>query len=151
MLPEAAGQMMSACGVMCSECPAYQGARKGVAHQEQTVEAWHRIYGLNQAPADISCGGCLGRDDELFHTVGRCQARCCCRERGLGSCAECAEVGCRKLEQAQAVWDSVPSLAATLSTADFDRYARPYCGHRERLEAARAAQRASARPVVPSN
>jgi hypothetical protein len=35
--------MMSACGVMCSECPACLAATKGVAHQQRTVEAWHRI------------------------------------------------------------------------------------------------------------
>ncbi len=141
MLPEAADYMMSACGVVCSECPAYQGTRKGSAHQEQTVEAWHRIYGLNEAPTAISCGGCLGPDEQLFHTQGRCPARRCCREKGFRSCAECLEIGCAKLEQAQSVWDGVPSLAATLSPADFDRYARPYCGHRQRLEAARAMRR----------
>jgi Protein of unknown function (DUF3795) len=144
MLAGAACQMMSACGVMCSDCPAYQGASKGPAHQQQTVEAWHRIYGLNEGPARISCGGCLGPDQELFHTMGRCQARRCCRKKGLHSCAECTEVACPDLEHAQAVWDSVPDLASRLSAADFDRYARPYCGHRERLTAARVARRSSA-------
>ena len=31
------------------------------------------------------------------------------------------------------VWDGVPQIGATLSPEDFDRYVRPYCGHRERL------------------
>jgi hypothetical protein len=132
--------MMSACGVMCSECPAYLGAARGIEHQRQTVDAWHRIYGLRETPDAISCGGCLGPDDQLFHTMGHCEARRCCRAKGFGSCAECAVEGCPALERAQAVWDSVPGLAGTLSAADFDRYARPYCGHRERLTALRAAQ-----------
>lgn len=130
--------MMSACGVLCSECPAYHGAAKGVAHQQRTVEAWGRIYGLSEAAEDISCGGCLGSDDELFHTSRRCKARACCRRKGFASCAECANAACDDLERAQAVWDGVPRLASTLSSADFARYARPYCGHRERLAAARA-------------
>jgi hypothetical protein len=41
------------------------------------------------------------------------------------------------------VWDHVPELSAVLSQKDFARYARPYCGHRRRLSAARAAHRQS--------
>jgi hypothetical protein len=32
----------------------------------------------------------------------------------------------------------VPKIAATLSPTDFEAYARPYLGHRERLTAKRA-------------
>ncbi len=39
-------RMMSACGVLCSDCPAYFADAKGVAHQERTASAWQRIYGL---------------------------------------------------------------------------------------------------------
>lgn len=133
--------MMSACGVLCSECPAYQAAAKGIEHQRRTVEAWRRIYGLTETAERISCGGCLGSDNDLFHTSRVCKARCCCRGRGLSSCAECAVESCLDLEHAQSVWDEVPKLAATLSAADFDTYARPYCGHRERLSIERVAQR----------
>ena len=135
--------MMSACGVMCSECPAYLAAAKGVAHQRRTVEAWSRIYGLKETPEHISCGGCLGPDEDLFHTSGRCRARQCCRGKGLSNCAECPKESCPDLEKAQAVWDGVPQIGSTLSRADFARYARPYCGHRQRLADARSAQRPS--------
>jgi Protein of unknown function (DUF3795) len=130
--------MMSACGVMCSECPAYLAAARGLAHQRRTVEAWHRIYGLTETVENISCGGCLGADDELFHTSRRCEARLCCRRKGLDNCAQCPSEQCPHLERAQAAWDGVPSIAPVLSPADFARYARPYCGHRQRLAAARA-------------
>ena len=130
-------KMMSACGVMCSECPAYLAASKGLSFQQQVVEAWRRIYGLNEIAANISCGGCLGSDEHLFHTSRRCKARRCCRSKGLKSCAECHKERCEDLEKAQSVWDEVPNIGSNLSQADFDRYARPYCGHRERLAAAR--------------
>jgi hypothetical protein len=133
--------MMSACGVMCSECPAYRAAGKGVAHQRRTVEAWRRIYGLTETAEHISCGGCLGPDDELFHTSRGCEARRCCRDKGFENCAECPKESCRDLERAQAVWDGVPQLAATLSPADCERYAQAYCGHRERLASTRASRR----------
>jgi hypothetical protein len=138
--------MMSACGVICSECPAYLAVAKGIAHRRRTVQAWRRIYGLTETVEHISCGGCLGPDDELFHTSRSCKARRCCRRKRLSSCADCPKRSCHDLETAQAVWDDVPRLAATLSPADFVRYARPYCGHRERLAAARGAQ-----PAGPSS
>src|SRR5512144_951080 len=98
-------KMMSACGVMCSECPAYQGAAKGVAHQRRTVAAWLRIYGLSETPERISCGGCLSSDAEVFHTSVRCQARRCCRDKGFSSCAECSQEACETLEKTQSLWD----------------------------------------------
>jgi hypothetical protein len=106
-------------------------------HQKRTVEAWRRIYRLNETVEHVSCSGCLGPDDELFYTSGRCEARRCCRSKGLHSCAECPKESCAKLEKAQSVWDGVPKLIEKLSTSDFTTYAKPYCGHRKRLAAVR--------------
>ena len=131
--------MMSACGVLCSECPAYLAAEKGSAHQRRTIEAWHRIYGLNETVEHISCCGCLGPDEGVFHTSRNCRARSCCRSQGFSSCAECLSGSCAKLEKAQLVWDEVPDLVNKISFEDFATYARPYCDHRNRLAAARAA------------
>jgi hypothetical protein len=133
--------MMSACGVLCSKCPAYHAKTKGIAHQKRTVEAWHRIYRLNEKPEHISCYGCLGLDEEVFHTCRRCKARCCCRSKGFASCAECPKELCTYLEKAQSVWDKVPNLINKLTPKDFNIYALPYCGHRERLTAVRASLR----------
>lgn len=135
-------RMMSACGVLCSECPAYQAEEKGIAYQRRVAEAWRRIYHLREKPEKISCGGCLGPDDRIFHTCRRCNARRCFRRLGLESCAACPKARCADLEQALSLWDGVPDLASTLSRADFATYARPYCGHRRRLAAARMARRA---------
>lgn len=131
--------MMSACGVLCSACPAYLATTKGRTHQKRTVEAWHRIYGLNETVEYISCCGCLGPDEEVFHTSRTCKARRCCRSKGFSSCAECPIELCVDLEKTQSVWDEVPNLMNKLSSADFDTYARPYCDHRKRLASARAA------------
>jgi hypothetical protein len=129
--------MMSACGVICSKCPAYQAKSRGPVWQQQVADAWHEIYGLNETAADISCGGCLSPDDQVFHSCSRCRARCCCRSKGLNSCAECPTTDCEDLEKAQSNWDGVPLIGASLSPAEFDLYARAYCGHRERLVAIR--------------
>ena len=131
--------MMSACGVVCSECPAYLGAAKGLIHQQRTAEAWQRIYGVGESAEQITCCGCPGTDEAVFHTSRDCSVRRCCLSKGMGSCAECPLDRCENLEKAQSVWDEVPDLIDSLSPLDFAAYARPYCDHRKRLAAARAA------------
>lgn len=139
-------KVMSACGVMCSGCGAYLAASKGPAYQQEVADAWRRIYGLDVASASISCNGCLGPDEDVFYTSVRCTARRCCRSKGFTSCAECPTTGCELLERAQSVWDGVSQIGSSLCAADFDRYARPYCGHRERLAATRGDNPPSAKP-----
>lgn len=133
--------MMSACGVLCSDCPAYLASAKGVVHQKRTADAWLRIYGLNEPIENITCGGCLGPDDQLFHTSRTCKARQCCRSKGFATCAECAVEQCPDLEKAQSMWDGVPEIAKNLSREEFVIYAQPYCEHRRRLAEVRAAFR----------
>lgn len=132
-------KLMSACGVLCSDCPAYLAQAKGMEHQQHTADAWLRIYGLPELPESISCGGCLSADDEVFYTSVKCKARRCCRSKGFASCAECDVENCADLEKAQCVWDGVPEIGQTLSHEDFVRYAQPYCDHRRRLAEARMA------------
>ena len=133
--------VMSACGVLCSDCPAYLAKEKGIAHQKRTADAWLRIYGRSERVEDIACGGCLSPDDQAFHTSRNCKARRCCIARGFSSCAECSAKSCADLGRAQSVWDGVPEIGKTLSHADFVNYAQPYCDPRRRLAEARAAGR----------
>ncbi len=129
--------VVSACGVICSKCGAYRAASKGSSFQQEVAEAWRRIYGLDEKTANISCGGCLSPDDQVFHTSIRCTARRCCLEKGLKNCGECPVESCPLLERAQLQWDEVPDICANLPAGDFERYARPYCGHRERIASLR--------------
>jgi len=132
---------MSACGVICSDCAAYLAGSRGPAYQKEASEAWGRIYRFQTQPERMLCDGCLSPDDRVFHTSVKCTARRCCLSKGLSGCAECPEESCELLERAQANWDTVPPIGAKLSASDFERYAQPYCGCRERLEAARRAFR----------
>jgi len=129
--------IMSACGVLCSGCAAYKARERGAAYQKEAAEAWARIYAFQTPPEKMTCGGCLSGDDEVFHTSVRCEARRCCRSKNLSSCAECPEEACALLAKAQLNWDSVPAMLDKLSASDREKYAEPYCGHRERLEEAR--------------
>jgi len=132
-------KVMSACGVLCSGCPAFHGKAKGIEHQKRTAAAWKRIFKVEEKPEILSCGGCQGPLEELLHYCRKCKAQQCCRKKGFRSCAECSKKSCALLKKAQAVWDGVPKLEKKLSRADFMKYAKPYCGLRERLERARKA------------
>ncbi|HTR22777.1 MAG TPA: DUF3795 domain-containing protein [Terriglobales bacterium] len=132
-------KQISACGVICSDCPAYRAAEKGIAHQKRTAEAWLRIYERKERYEDVSCGGCPSSDDEVFHTSRPCQARRCCISKRFASCAECPVENCVDLERAQSVWDGVSEIASTLSQPDFVSYAEPYLDPRGRLNKARRA------------
>ncbi len=125
---------MSACGVICAECPAYlAGQSNDPAVRERVVAAWHEIYGLNFGPEMISCGGCLGSDEAVFFTSRKCSARRCCRSRGLANCAACADRPCTDLERAQSVWDGLDERARTLPESAFNEFVRPYCHARQRV------------------
>jgi hypothetical protein len=134
---ETVTEVMSACGVLCSGCAAYRGEAKGIALQKRGAEGWLRIYGRSERSEDMTCGGCVSSDAEVFHTSRTCKARLCCRSKGFSSCAECPEVDCPLLAKAQSVWDGVPEIAETLSLADFEAFARPYLDVRGRLARAR--------------
>ncbi|HUJ45478.1 MAG TPA: DUF3795 domain-containing protein [Opitutaceae bacterium] len=127
---------MSACGVICSECPAFlAGQAKDPAACERVAGAWHRLYGLDFGPDVLSCGGCLGSDEDLFFTSRKCAARRCCRSRGLASCAACADRPCADLERAQSAWDGLEERAQTLPEPVFREFVLPYCHARERVPA----------------
>jgi len=130
-------EVMSACGVICSGCAAYLADSKGPVYQRAAADAWERIYGFRVETAKMSCGGCLSSDDLVFHTSVKCAARRCCLGKRFMSCAECPEEPCDLLMKAQSNWETVPEIGAKLSAPDFERYAQPYCGYRERLAAAR--------------
>ena len=125
---------MSACGVICSECPAFlAGQAKDPAARARVAAAWHELYELDFGPELISCGGCLGADEDLFFTSRKCAARRCCRSRGWDSCAGCADRPCADLERAQSIWDGLEERAKTLPEPVFREFVLPYCHARRRV------------------
>jgi hypothetical protein len=125
---------ISACGVICTDCPAYlAGQAKDPAARARVATAWHDLYGLNFGADVISCGGCFGSDEDLFFTSRKCAARRCCQARALPHCAECPARPCADLERAQSVWDGLEERAQTLPEPVFREFVLPYCHARERV------------------
>jgi hypothetical protein len=85
-------QMIAYCGLTCTDCPAYQATQ---ANDQEALEnvaaAWRELFNRPEITADnILCDGCIvdGRKSGYCST---CDIRPCARERGVETCALCAD------------------------------------------------------------
>jgi len=92
-------KIISACGLVCSGCPAY------VATQANDVDAiarvaaeWTVTYNTKVSPEHVWCDGCLTEGPRKCHHAGECEVRACVVERGLSNCAQCDDYGCARIE-----------------------------------------------------
>ena len=85
-------EMIGYCGYNCHLCAARSD---DPAVRQELVDGWRRIFGhQNYTAENVRCDGCLSgarlADKE-------CEARPCAIERGVRSCAYCADFVCDKV------------------------------------------------------
>lgn len=69
-------------------------------------------YGTKYEAKDITdCDGCRAEGGRLFFGSQSCAIRKCARQKGLATCAQCAEYACEKLA---AFFDSDPEAKTRL-------------------------------------
>lgn len=92
-------RMISVCGLVCSECPAYV-ATKADDYEAlvKVAELWSREYHADLTPDGCRCDGCQDREGRHIGHWSECQIRLCGHGRGLATCASCAEYACDKLQ-----------------------------------------------------
>lgn len=92
-------QIIAACGLICSECPAYQATQAGDrAAIEQVAAQWRVEYNIpNITVQDVNCDGCMTGERHCSH-CSECEIRQCVSERGLQNCAYCPDFACERLE-----------------------------------------------------
>ncbi len=91
-------KLLSYCGLVCSACEAYLATQDNDDAQRATVAAaWSKLYQGSFVPQDINCDGCTVENGRHFSHCQSCQIRACARERGVQSCAYCADYACQKL------------------------------------------------------
>jgi hypothetical protein len=84
-------QILGACGIVCTSCPAYiAGATGDRSLQEKTAAEWTAAYGAEVKPEDIVCDGCQSTGPRLFSHCTVCDVRACAHEKVYATCAECA-------------------------------------------------------------
>jgi hypothetical protein len=92
------GEVISHCGLVCSECGAYVATRSDDdAKRAEVATEWSKMYDAELRPSDINCDGCTSEGPRLFHHATVCEIRKCAREKGVPNCAHCAEYACDRL------------------------------------------------------
>jgi len=93
-------QIVSICGLKCSECGAYLATRNDDDEKRREVaELWSKEYGAEIKAEDINCESCLSDSENVFSHPKVCEIRKCGKEKGVVNCAHCAEYACDLLEK----------------------------------------------------
>ncbi len=91
--------MISNCGLICTECPAYIAFRTDDNElRKKTARLWSRMYKADIKPENIDCAGCQTDDGILFHHCTVCEIRACCREKSVLNCTHCEEYKCKRIK-----------------------------------------------------
>jgi hypothetical protein len=107
--------LIAPCGLDCAKCQAYNLTQANdLPGLEALVVKWRAEY---HAPGmtvkDVTCDGCLAASGRTGGYCSMCEIRKCAVERGLETCASCAEYGCAKLA---AFWGNAPQARENLET-----------------------------------
>lgn len=105
------------CGLTCAGCPIYLAARE--EDPEKQAEMRARIaglinekYGTALKPEEVTdCDGCRSDTGRLFSGCMECEVRKCALEKGVETCAGCADYPCAALEK---IFDSEPEARRRL-------------------------------------
>jgi hypothetical protein len=115
------------CGYNCGLCAARSD---DPALRQRMVDGWRKYLGHEHYTAEnVRCDGCrLGE-----HVADQaCQARPCAREKGLESCAECAEFPCDKVGHLLCSREGLMTFAhrqlGTISEEEYDLCLRQFEG-----------------------
>ena len=86
------------CGLNCNECPVYLvSISKNTAEQIRLANEYSTNNG-GFSKEDMYCLGCHS-DTVSQKMCGDCEIRLCDAKKSYGSCAECEEFPCSKLEE----------------------------------------------------
>ena len=89
-----ANQMISYCGLTCTECDAFIATQTGdEAKAKATAAMWAKEFNASITVDDVWCDGCLVEGKKCTH-CGECKIRACAREKGVENCAHCADYAC---------------------------------------------------------
>jgi hypothetical protein len=111
----AAERLVSACGLICSDCPAYIATLANDADAiERVAEQWRQQHDPNIRAEHVWCEGCMNMAaTRRCGHCPQCAIRACVVGRGLQNCAGCADYACDQLE---GFLKMVPPARATLES-----------------------------------
>jgi len=90
--------MVAACGLICTECPAYIATQEDDDQKRAKVaEDWSK-WGEKLELKDVNCDGCVETGKRLFRFCTTCGVRKCVLDRDMENCAHCDDYPCQKLD-----------------------------------------------------
>ncbi|MBU1626895.1 DUF3795 domain-containing protein [bacterium] len=105
-------KIISMCGLICSDCPAYIATQKGVlSEREKVAKMWSEEYKTDIKTEDINCDGCTTKGGRLFNYPKICQIRNCGLDKGVENCSYCEDYYCENLSR---LFDMAPKAKETL-------------------------------------
>ena len=88
--------LIAFCGLDCSVCPAYIATQTDDdVLREETAKGWSSAD-FPVTADEIQCAGCKSVKLQ-WKWCRQCQVRACAAERGVSTCAACADYACDKL------------------------------------------------------
>jgi hypothetical protein len=104
--------MTAFCGLTCTDCPALIATRAGnEVALAKVAEQWSQEFNAQLTVDDCRCDGCLSETGPWMSHCAECNMRACAVERGVDTCAHCADYRCDKLTE---FFGFVPEAKATL-------------------------------------
>jgi hypothetical protein len=107
-------RMVSCCGLICTDCKAYQATQAGdEARLAQVAAEWREEYKNPVFNAtNVACDGCVALTKRHCAHWYACGTRKCASEHGAANCGACSEyASCEKI---QSFFQYVPSAKVVL-------------------------------------
>ena len=115
-------KLMSMCGLVCSECPAYVAkVRNDDNLRREAAATWSEMYSAEIKPEQMNCDGCVARGGVHFSHCHECEVRACGLDKFVDNCAGCDEYPCGKLS---ALHEMAPAAKANLDLIRLERDSR---------------------------
>ena len=108
----ATDKLLGYCGIDCAQCPAYVATQADDQEaKDRLLAEWRVQFNSPEMPPEaVTCDGCTS-SERLGGYCALCEVRKCGVEKGVATCAACADYGCATLE---AFIGNIPAARANL-------------------------------------
>ncbi len=133
------------CGYRCDLCPAFRANVHGPEDRERASDGWFKYFGFRIPPEQICCDGCCDKRPKARRIDKSCPIRPCAIARGMSTCAECPDCGCKQFESRTVTRAWVEQrTGAPVPPRDYRRFVLPYERRDFLKQARRTTQRTKA-------
>jgi len=93
-------KLISFCGIICSECPAYIASQNNDDNaRKELAKKLSKEFNTEIEYKDVNCDGCIATNGRRMHYCSICEIRKCGIEKKVLNCAYCNNFSCDKLDK----------------------------------------------------